>query len=65
MMNDTLIDPLGNWLVKPSWGKYIISIHSPLGNQKEPGIYHLKLIHNMRDDQLCDIAGVGVNFFKE
>ena len=65
MLNDTLIDPLGNWTVEPSWGKYMILIKTPEWTQAEEGSYLLKLIHNMRDDNLCNISTVGVQLFKQ
>ncbi|MEM7367332.1 MAG: hypothetical protein AAF587_01955 [Bacteroidota bacterium] len=61
MVNDTVIDPAGNWLTEASGGTYLHPFDTPLRLAlEEAGQYQIQLIQYMRDSSLCEIQGVRV-----
>lgn len=61
LVNDTVIDPVGNWLGKSSRGSILHEFDPALTlNLEEAGTYHVQLLQYMREESLCEIQSVRV-----
>ena len=61
----SLITPTGDWLLESNGGRYplLLQIKDPL-ELPQPGRYTFSLIHNMREDVICNIASIGMRIPK-
>lgn len=59
LVNDTVIDPVGNWLSESSGGGYLHQFDPPVSLKlEEAGTYHVQLLQYMREESLCEIQSI-------
>ncbi len=61
LIQNIMIDESGNWLTEASWGVYPYTFEPGLKlSLAEQGLYSFRLIHYMRDEQVCQLQRVVV-----
>ncbi len=65
LITDSFIDKQGNWLYPSDWNnQYTFFLSDSLKlSLKESGTYKFMVIQYMRDDTLCNISHIGINYF--